>query len=127
MDKVYTYKFYDHPVTQLYKIRIYDGHPKGGWYRQLTSIESFVNRILDRWNDHFYSKGLIKTGVFDRHDRCEALDNEKMNSVIGKENYYRDQEIYFDSVWDFYDHIGYNHKDRSMKTLDNLIINWKKE
>ncbi|UYD59230.1 hypothetical protein HPMBJEAJ_00115 [Aeromonas phage avDM6] len=69
----------------------------------------------------------MKTGVFGRYDRCEYNDNERLNISIGEENYYRNQEISFDSVWDFYDHIGYNHKDKTMKTLDKLITNWKIE
>ncbi|ADQ53198.1 hypothetical protein 65p190 [Aeromonas phage 65] len=127
MDKVYTYKFYDHPITQLYHIRIADGHPKGGWYVQLTSIESLVGRMLNRWYDHHYLKGKTQTGVFGRYDRSEYHDNERLNISIGEENYYRNQEISFDSVWDFYDYIGYNHKDKTMKTLDKLITNWKIE
>ncbi|QMV28948.1 hypothetical protein AP1_0241 [Aeromonas phage AP1] len=125
MDKVYTYKFYEHPITQLYRIRIYDGHPKGGWYRQLTSIEGFVGRILNRWYDKHM--GVIDKGVFGRYDPCDSGNNERMNKAIGETDYYKNQEIYFDSVWDFYEHIGYNRGDKKVSTLDNLIINWKIE
>lgn len=127
MDRIYTYKFYDHPITQLYKIRIADGNPKGGWYRQLTSIEGFAERILDRWYNNHHLKRRATRGVFGRYDRTCESDNERMNKAIGEIDFYRNQEINFDSVWDFYDHIGYNHKDKTMKTLDNLILNWKIE
>lgn len=100
---------------------IADGHPLGGWYRQLVSMESFVARIGDRWFEKHMKTGV---NVFSRSDIVTEESWTRINSMLPQEKFkveYKD----FESVWDFYKHIGYDHKNKSKKQLDFLVTNWK--
>lgn len=95
----------------VYTITKSDGDKRGGWYTQTSSISSFCERLLNRWDDKH------KNSV----DSILLLD-----SIRGIDDLYDEVvRLEFNSVWDFYDFIGYNHKDKTLKTLDNLIQNWK--
>lgn len=108
----------------VYNITIEDGNPKGGWYRQLTSIESLVENIGKRWYNEFY----LKRKDFRVISRCDKYDEEGwllINNYLDNKERYTIEHKHFNSVWDFYSHIGYDYKDKSKKQLDNLIVKWR--
>ena len=122
MEKIYKYKKVSDKVMTVYNITIKDGNLKGGWYRQLTSIESFVENILNRWYDKFRNTEHTVFG------RCDKEDEEgwlRINSHLDEHEQYSIENKHFESVWDFYEYIGYDYKNKSKGQLDNLIINWR--
>lgn len=122
MEGVYRYKKVSGKVMTVYNITIKDGNPQGGWYRQLTSIESLVENILNRWYDKFRN---TEHTVFGRCDKGDADGWLRINSYLDEQEQYSIQNKSFNSVWDFYNYIGYNYKNKSKKQLDNLIMNWR--
>ena len=124
MDEIYEYKKITNKHMTVYRIHMNNGNSKGGWYRQITSMEAFVENIGTRWYNNFYLKS-IDTRVI---SRCDHLDKEgwlRINNYIEGCDKYTISYKAFDSVWDFYGYINYNHKNKSKKQLDNLIVNWR--
>lgn len=122
MEEVYKYKKVSGKVMTVYNITIKDGAPRGGWYRQITSMESFVENIGKHWYHKFY----LKKRDFRVISRCDRYDEEgwlRINSYLDEQEQYSIQHKHFESVWDFYDYIGYDYKNKSKRQLDNLIIN----
>ena len=124
MEEIYKYKKVSDKIMTIYNITIKDGNPKGGWYRQLTSIESFVENIGKRWYDKFY----LNQNDFRIISRCDKGDVDGgllINSYLDEQEHCSIEHKHFESVWDFYDHIGYDYKNKSKRQLDNLIVNWR--
>lgn len=124
MEGTYKYKKVSDKVMTIYNITIKDGNQKGGWYRQLTSIESFVENIGKHWYNKFY----LKKKDFRTISRCDKGDMGGwllINSYLDEQEHYSIEHKYFESVWDFYNYIGYDYKNKSKRQLDNLIINWR--
>lgn len=122
MQKVYSYKKVTDTIMYVYLINISDGHANGGWYRQLTSIYAFSENILNRWYNKFLNTGITIFG------RCDEMDVDvwtRINKYLDEQEKYTVEYKSFDSVWDFYNYIGYDYKNKSKKQLDNLIINWR--
>lgn len=88
----------------IYNITIKDGNQKGGWYRQLTSIESFVENIGKHWYNKFY----LKKKDFRTIYRCDKGDMDGwllINSYLDEQEHYSIEHKYFESVWGFYNYI----------------------
>jgi hypothetical protein len=122
MKRTYEYK---EIVSRLHYIQHYiniqDGDPEGGWYRQLTSIEAFVNRLLDRWHNKFYLKC--------KHKNVEIRFRRWEPDTLHTISFYKSlgctvlhEKVYHNSVWDFYRYIGFDHKNKTMKHLDQFLF-----
>jgi len=101
-------------IMTIYRINL-----KDSWYRQITSIDALVEKILNRWYDKYYMQGL-KCPL----SRVREEDKEswlRINNYITEptkcEIVYKD----FNSAQDFYYFIGYDNKNKSVKQLDRLI------
>lgn len=109
----------------VHTINIDDMEIRGGWYRQLTSIEAFTDRLLDRWYCSYHCKS--KKGFRATFQKYNESDHRDLY-IDGKPVYvYTRRHVKWNSVWDFYNHIGYNHKDRSVKQLDKYILKLEKK
>lgn len=124
MEEIYKYKYVEDRTMFVYHINISDKDRRGGWYRQLTSIETLVSKIGKRWYNNFYLKSKDKR-VFNRYDWEDGQSWLRINKYLEETDKYNIVNRYFDSVWDFYEYIGYDYKNKSVKQLDNLIMNWR--
>lgn len=109
MKRVSIYSMSKGRTLYRYIISKADGDKRGGWYTQTASISSFCDRILNRWHDKH----------MDSVENIFSLDktiDPYYTTVTNR---------HFESVWDFYDYIEYNHKDKTKKQLDKLISGWK--
>lgn len=123
MERVYKYKKCNDNIMYCYNIKISDENKKGGWYVQLISISAFEHKILNRWYDKQRKFGNIT--VFGKADKEDVEGWLRINKFLDDEEKYNVVDRFFDSVWDFYEYIGYNYKNKSVKQLDNLIMNWR--
>lgn len=93
----------------LHKVKLPDDIV-GGWYWQICSGETFLSRVLHRWHNK-YTKGKAKNTLiaFKKYD-------PEFNS------YYDDLEtIEHNNLWEFYEYIGYDHKDKKVANIDKFI------
>lgn len=118
----YVQKLSDHDLI-FHNIKMCDMEIRGGWYRQLTSLESFVDRLSERWYYSFQKKNKYNYQPTIQRDAVEYTDLYYEGNPIWVWN---KTEKYWNSVWDFYDHLGYNHKDKSVKQLDKFILKLEK-
>ncbi len=124
MEGIYKYKYVQDRTMFVYHISISDKDERGGWYRQLTSIEALVSKIGKRWYNKFYLKSKDKR-VVSRYDWEDGQGWLRINKYLEETNKYNIINRYFGSVWDFYEYVGYDYKNKSVKQLDNLIMNWR--
>lgn len=105
----------------IHHIKIADGDKRGGWYRQVLAMEGLHNRGLNRWYHHWYikhHKEYPDSSVrFRRYDGVE----ERMLQHLGVERE-KPLEVHHDSIWDFMDYIGYDHKDKKVSNTDKHLI-----
>jgi hypothetical protein len=106
-------------------------HTKGGWYKQITAKEGMINRSLDRWYNYWNEK---KHNEYDAQIKFESWTNadERMHKSQ-REPYLEDSreladelyptliKVYHSSLWEFFDYIGYDHKDKKVGNTDSLI------
>ena len=120
------------------KIRIHlinarNGNSRGGWYRQIGAKEGMIERSLERWYDHWHEKKYKthETSVrFQRWNDSEARIYESSRQryietrglEIADELYPEYETIEHDSVWDFFDYIGYDYKNKKVGNTDTLIF-----
>lgn len=127
MEGIYKYKKVSDKVMTIYNITIKDGNQKGGWYHQLTSMKSFVENIGKHWYNKFYLK---KKKDFRNISRCDKGDMDGwllINSYLDEQEHYSIEHKYFESVWDFYNYVGYDYKNKSKRQLDSLIMKWRED
>ena len=84
-----------------------DDNCKGGWYCQMRSYGAFLQGgVLTNWHKNIYKKGkpelMIYGAWFD--------SMHKINDLVK-------EEFHHDNLWDFYKHIGYDHKKKNYKVL----------
>lgn len=104
-----------------YFIRVSD-EMEGGCYRQITMLEGFASRMLNRWyNVH-------RNGEYTVFGRKHETDDSwlRTNKTI-KGAGYTVETKHFDSVWAFFEYIKFPYKNRRIKELDNQILNWVDE
>lgn len=117
----------------IHDITMNDNEPKGGWHCQASSIDAMISRSSKRWNRFWYTQAKYKT-----HNtmlKFRHWHEEDQNSYDHMRKYYENKgdhelalKMYPDfkvikhnCVWDFFDAIGYNYKDKSIKHIDSLI------
>ncbi|MCY9865037.1 hypothetical protein OTK49_21195 [Vibrio coralliirubri] len=117
----------------IHVIAISDGERGGGWYRQIISIETMKDRMLNRWIG-FWQKRKYQTiesmARFQRADEDFEISYEvskkHLETILTKDAindlFPTRTEIHHKSVWDFYKHINYNHKDKKVANIDSLIL-----
>lgn len=118
---------------RIHSINARNGDPRGGWYRQIGAKEGMIERSLERWHDHWHQKKYEthKTRIiFDRWSGAESRIYESTRQRyietkgldVANEFYPEYETIEHDSVWDFFDYIGYNYKDKKVSNTDTLIF-----
>lgn len=108
-----------HEPLKIHVINV-DDNPRGGWYRQIGAAEGMINRSLNRWCNHWLycprpNGKPVRNGVL-RFGRTDMLDGRWCGEEITI------PEVHHDSVWDFFDSIGYNHKDKRVSNTDAKLI-----
>lgn len=126
--KDYVIKVYEGVGSQqktIHIINVPEKHRRGGWYRQMLSFSGFKDRAINRWY-HFWRE---KHYEDQPHARVRFHDYDEVSERIWKEareayGIERPEpiEINHESMWDFYDYIGYNHKNKSVKQIDEVLI-----
>lgn len=121
----------------VHKINSRDGDPRGGWYRQIGAKEGLVERTLKRWYYHWHHKksseynSSVKYSRFFQSDmKSHAGTRARYMKLLDTHDVTKEEidklcpELQFmehDSVWAFFDHIGYNHKDKRVSYTDKFI------
>lgn len=114
MQGTYHYRKLVHPTElHVYHIQMSDDHAMGGWYCQLTSMDSFVRRIGARWQQVHRAHGLC---IIQQGDGQDYPSGQAPYQIV---------EHYFESLWDFYKWIGFDHKNKTLCQLDKLITQWR--
>lgn len=109
----------------VHHIKISDGEPRGGWYRQVTALSGMLHRSLNRWCEHWYHspKRYEVYRSLTRFDRYSVMDAHRES----EEASYREiKDIHHESLWAFFDFIGYDHKDKRVSNTDKHLILIKK-
>ena len=110
-----------------------DDNVRGGWYRQKTSKEGMIERSIHRWHDFWHTKKYKSYKSQIRFSRWHDDDAEAHFNV--RKRYIRlfgDAKAFqlypeivsvdHDSVWDFYDSINYDHRNKKVANTDTLIL-----
>lgn len=136
MQRVSMVREYTSILGDTFKVHIItaeDGNKRGGWYRQTRAKEAMIERSHDRWFDHWYQNKRKTHHSTTRFDRWTTADEsiyikarERMarqeGVEIAIENYPTYEVVEHDSVWDFFDHIEYDHKNKKVSNIDSLLI-----
>tara|TARA_Y100000588_G_scaffold71880_4_gene74023 strand:- start:19081 stop:19506 length:426 start_codon:yes stop_codon:yes gene_type:complete len=136
MQRVSMVKEYTSILGDTFKVHVItvkNGNKRGGSYRQIRAKEGMIERSHDRWFDHWYQKKLTTHHSLTRFDRWTNADDSiyikarermaKREGVeVALENYPTYEVVEHDSVWDFFDHIGYDHKNKKVSNIDSLLI-----
>jgi hypothetical protein len=117
----------------MHRINI-DYHKKdkrGGWYRQVGSMDGFINRLTKRFSDYWYTKEHYHLEPHVRYNRADHMDIESLKifcNTMNKSAKKRTRNYYptirwmnWATIWDFFDYIGYDHKNKSVKEIDKFI------
>lgn len=118
---------------KVHVINFQDGNKRGGWYRQTRAKEAMIERSLDRWYEYWNKKKSKTHNSTIRFERWTNADDSiyikarermaKREGVeVALENYPIYEVIEHDSVWDFFDYIGYGHKNKKVSNIDSLLI-----
>lgn len=115
----------------IHIINTEDNNPKGGWYRQITALESVIEKSSKRW--FYFWNGKVNYKSFVRFDRWRK--NEENLYLKQRENYLKlfNQEetnkifpklnkINHNSAWDFFEYINYDYKNKKISNIDKLIF-----
>ncbi len=122
----------------IHKINSRDGDPRGGWYRQIGAKEGLIERTLKRWYYHWnhkkhheYNSSVKYSRFFEPDIKIHNASRERFMKLLeGRDGVTQEQidklcpELQFmehDSVWTFFDLIGYNHKDKRVSYTDQFI------
>ena len=121
MERIYKYKSCHELVMTVYRILMDESH-KGGWYRQITIMETFVENIMDRWYNNYHLKRKGHRCPISRADDLDIKHWLQANEYLGGsekqcEVIYKD----YQSVYEFFDAIGFDYKNKSVKQLDKII------
>jgi len=93
-------------TINVHIINIEDGNPRGGWYWQMLSFNGFIDRAIKRFCEKWVGIGRHLCR-FDRY----SLSGSKIRETITH-----------DSVWDFYDYINYDYKNKKKSYIDKHLI-----
>ena len=114
----------------IHIINFSDEHKKG-WYTQVSAAEGMIERASKRWFYHWNKKSdKFKTSVkFDRWQSSDEKKYLKMQSdsiknygkIEGLSIYPKFTKINHESIWDFFDYINYDHKNKKVSNTDTLI------
>ena len=117
----------------MHRINI-DYHKKdkrGGWYRQVGAMEGFHSRLTKRFSNHWYTKKRYHNGPYSLYSRADSMDIEGLKifcNTMNKHGKKRTRDYYstirwvnWATIWDFFDYIGYDHKNKSVKEIDKFI------
>jgi len=93
---------------------------------QLLSLEAMLNRVEKRWYDHWMEKISHKTNFkFDKWDRVDQKHYDEFKKkdpeifdLIYPELKYKNHN----SVWEFFESIGYDYKSNKVSNYDNLLF-----
>mgnify|MGYP000395044004 CR=1 FL=1 len=105
----------------------------GGVYRQISASEGMIERSSKRWYYHWSKKKYNTHCSQIRFDRWREDDEryynetkKRMLGILDKEafeNLYPEIiEKHHNSVWDFFDYIGYDYKNKKVANTDKLIF-----
>lgn len=123
----------------IHVIKISDSCARGGWYRQIMSIEAMKSRLASRLFDFWNTKRQMRMSKcmvrFQRVDDTTEMVNVQTKKHLGShlteeqlnELFPVPREIHHDSVWDFFEHIGYDYKNRKVAQLDAMILREPRE
>lgn len=115
----------------IHIINTEDNNPKGGWYRQITALESVIEKSSKRWFYFWNGKVNYKSFVrFDRWNKTEEnlylkqrenylklLNREETDKIFPELN-----KINHNSAWDFFEYINYDYKNKKNSNIDKLIF-----
>ena len=115
----------------IHIINAEDNNPKGGWYRQITALESVIEKSSKRWFDFWNRKVNYKSFVrFDRWNKTEEnlylkqrenylklLNRKETDKLFPELN-----KINHHSAWDFFEYINYDYKNKKISNIDKLIF-----
>lgn len=107
-------------LIKVHHIKTVDDCKQGGWYHQTRAIDGMLHRLLNRWCKHWHTntKRYIKYNSVMRFHRFDYITYETEIGLMSE----APQVIHHDSAYAFFDYIGYDYKDHSMKNLDTLIL-----
>jgi len=117
---------------KVHVIRVND-EQRGGCYRQISSLEGFINRTSERWYAYYYKSRyhLFNSQV---HFKRMYKDDVKLRTVqycntkklIGQKEadklFSLPEYVFHDSVWSFFESIGYDHRNKKVSHLDKFIL-----
>lgn len=116
---------------KIHVINISNDNHKGGWYSQIGAAEGMIERSGKRWfkywnkkNDKFKSQ--VKFDRWRENDEKTYLKMqsnffEKYNKKEGIKVFPEFDKIEHDSVWDFFEYIDYDYKNKKVSNTDTLI------
>lgn len=119
--------------TKLHHI-VFDDNIHGGMYRQITVIESMISRADKRWFDHWNAKKFKTHHTqprFYRHHKHDDIAKESSIKLLKKKGlsdndinqiFPKSLDVYHESVWAFFDAIGFDYKDKTVANTDSLIL-----
>lgn len=107
---------------------------RGGEYRQLVVFCGFINRILNRWYNHWHSNiEYISKAQFKSVNEEDLQSNiearQRLIDLVGEEEADKFlptlQRSEHESVWQFFESINYGYKNRTTKYLDSFVVSMK--
>ena len=122
----------------IHKITKDDNEKKGGWYRQTLALSGLLSRTLKRWNEYWYKKkyqtydSRVKFSSYNEEDEeLRSFQKERMSKEIGTEEsnkmFPEPTIIHHESVWDFFQYIEYDYKNKLISNTDTQILIKKKK
>lgn len=106
---------------------------RGGWYRQVSAMDGFHGRLNKRFSKYWYTAKRYHMKPQVKYMRADHMTIESLkmfcNTVNSSPTSRRTRDyiptikwVSWGSIWDFFDHIGYDHKNISVKELDKFVI-----
>lgn len=107
---------YEDRLYTFHKISVKEGDSRGGWSRQVLSLSATLRKAAKRFSSFWYRKP----------DSMEHLTKYHWSSEYELNNLdlpgFRFTIKEHSSVWDFYKAIGYDHKNKSVKQIDKVLL-----
>lgn len=110
---------------------------RGGCYQQITSLEGLINRTSERWYNFYYLarykefKSQVRFNRIHKYDlKSHTAQYSRMAEKVGKEEanemFPLPEYVFHDSVWSFFESIGYDHRNKKVSHTDEFILKEKK-
>lgn len=90
----------------------------GGWYTQLMAIQGMLSRAINRWAQRWRKSNTVEART--RFRDCTSFMGE------GLKVYDSLKVIKHKDVWEFFYHIGYDHKNKNVSNTDKYLIIFRK-